>query len=135
MKRLLALVSILGATALLSGCYVAPDYSYVRGNGYQGGAYYGSGPAVVYNDSYYASPYYYGSYYGCCWAPGITVGGVWYSRPRYDRDDYHRRHVYYHRDGDRQRHDWHGHPAPRRGYEGHYRGAHGHPGHDDRHRH
>ncbi|WP_329740797.1 hypothetical protein [Dyella sp. A6] len=130
MKRLLAIASILAATALLSGCYVAPGYSYVRSNGYQGGAYYGRGPAVIYNDSYYASPYYYGygGYgYGCCVAPGITVGGVWYSRPRYGGD--------YHRDRDHG--GWHGRPAQRGGYHGdggHDRRSRGHSGHDD-HRH
>jgi len=132
MKRLLALASILGATVLLSGCYVAPDYSYVRGNGYQGGAYYGSGPAVIYNDSYYASPYYDGGYYGCCWAPGITVGGVWYSRP-YDDHRYYRGHVH---DRDDDHYRWHGHPTPRSGYDRPYRGPYRHQGHDDdRHHH
>lgn len=125
MKRLIVGLSVLCATALLSGCYVSPDYSYVRGNGYAGGAYYGSGPAVIYDSSYYASPYYYDGY-GCCWAPGVTIGGVWYGGHRYYRGD----HRYYHdhdHDGYRGRPGYgHGH------WSGHGRPAfpHGHgPGH------
>ena len=82
MKHLLAGIALVAVTSVLSGCYVAPDYSYVRGNGYGGDAYYGSGPAVVYN-GYYAPGLYgygYGGYgyglYGCCYAPGIY--GYWY---------------------------------------------------------
>ena len=48
-KRSLTGLILIALMSLLSGCYIAPDYSYVRGNGYGGDAYYGSGPAVVYN--------------------------------------------------------------------------------------
>jgi hypothetical protein len=129
MKRLFAGLSILCATALLSGCYVSPDYSYVRGNGYAGSAYYGSGPAVIYRDSYYASPYYYGGY-GCCWAPGVTIGGVWYGGGhRYYRGRYYG-HGYrgngWHGGG----HGWHGRPPASHGHGGgHWSGGHGHGGH------
>jgi hypothetical protein len=134
MKRLIAGLSILCATVLLSGCYVSPDYSYVRGNGYTGGAYYGSGPSVIYDNSYYASPYYGG--YGCCWAPGVTVGGVWYSG-RYYRGG----HRYYrggYRGYPRHGHGYHGghgRPAPSHGHGGrHWNGGHGggHHHHDGR---
>ena len=92
-KRVLAGMTLAGLISLLSGCYVAPDYSYVRSNGYAGDAYYGSGPAVVYDYPYgYGYPYgYYGGgwgYYGCCY------GG--YGRGRYWGH------------GDHDRHDWHG---------------------------
>lgn len=75
-KRVFAGLALAGATCLLSSCYVAPDYSYVRSNGYVGDAYYGSGPAVIYRDPY---PYGYYSgwgYYGCCY-------GGWYGRGHY----------------------------------------------------
>ena len=79
-KRVLAGLSLGGLISLLSGCYVAPGYSYVQGNGYAGDAYYGSGPAVVYDYPYGYYPYgYYGGvwgYYGCCY-------GGWYGRGRY----------------------------------------------------
>lgn len=79
MQRLLCGLIVIAFAGLASGCYVAPPYSYVRGTTYAGSAYYGEGPAVVYRSSYYGypyDPYYYG--YGCCWAPGVAVGGVWY---------------------------------------------------------
>jgi hypothetical protein len=118
LKRLLAGVAVLGATSLLSGCYVSPDYSYVRGNGYAGAAYYGQGPTVVYR-GYDAYPYPY--YYGCCWAPGVTVGGVWYGGHRYYRGhDWHRDGRWHGRSG-----SWHGHGG---GHGGSWHGG-------DRHRH
>lgn len=113
MKRLLAVLSLVAATAVLSGCYVAPGYGYVQGNGYTGAAYYGTAPAAVYDYGYY-SPWYYGypyyGYYGCCWGPGVIVGGGWYGGR-------------YYRGGG---HYWHGRGAP----AGHA-AAHGssHPGH------
>ena len=98
MKRLLAALALAASTAMLSGCYIQPDYGYVRGNGYAGDAYYGSAP--VYSSGYYA-PYYgyygYGYGYGCCWAPGLFWGGGWYGG-RYYRGGY--------------RGGWHGHGAP-----------------------
>jgi hypothetical protein len=91
MKRVLAGLALVLGTAALSGCYYDPDYSYVRGNGYQGDAYYGEGPAVIYEPDYYGYGYYGG--YGCCYAPGVSVGisGTWYRDSHYygrgrDRD-------------------------------------------------
>lgn len=80
LKRVLAGLTLAGVTCLLSSCYVAPDYSYVRSNGYVGDAYYGSGPAVVYDYPYYGYPYgYYGSwgYYGCCYGGRYDHGRYW----------------------------------------------------------
>lgn len=87
-KRLLVGLVLIVLMGALSGCYVAPGYSYVRGNGYGGDAYYGSGPAVVYNGyypyGYYPYGYgYYSGYYGCCYGPGVIVGGGWYRGGRY----------------------------------------------------
>jgi len=82
MKRVLAGLALVVATAALSGCYYDPGYSYVRPVTYGGDAYYGSG--------YYAAPgYYYPSYgyygYGCCYVPPVSIGigGVWYSGSHY----------------------------------------------------
>jgi hypothetical protein len=88
MKRMLAGLTLAIATAALSGCYYDPGYSYVRSAPYAGDAYYGSGTTVVYDDGYYA-PAYYGGYYGCCWAPPVTVGisGIWYGGSRYHGHD------------------------------------------------
>jgi hypothetical protein len=90
MKRLLAVLSLMAATGMLSGCYIAPDYGYVQSNGYTGDVYYGTAPAAVYGYGYYA-PWYYGypyyGYYGCCWGPGVIVGGGWYGG-RYYRGGY-----------------------------------------------
>lgn len=85
-KRLLAVLTLAMLMVSLSGCYVAPGYSYVQGNGVVGDAYYGTAPAVVYGGyypyydyGYYPYGYYgyWGGYYGCCW------GGGWYGRGRY----------------------------------------------------
>jgi len=92
MLRLLAGLGLVATTLLLSGCYLGPGYSYVRQAGYQGDAYYGQ--SRVYDDGYYVgsgyTPYYGAGYgtrygYGCCYAPGVSVGvgAVWYDRPRY----------------------------------------------------
>jgi hypothetical protein len=123
MKRVLAGLALVVGTAALSGCYYDPGYSYVRGNGYQGDAYYGEGPSVIYAPDY--SGYYggyYGGYgpgwgYGCCYSSGVSVGisGTWYSdshhyrgrdwsRDRY-RDDRHDRQW---RDRDDRGHDRNG---------------------------
>ena len=118
MKRLIATSVLLFFIALLGGCYYDPGYSYVRGGGTHGDAYYGRG-SVRYDDGYYApyydgyAPGYYGSYagYPCCYGSGVVVGvgTSWRSAPRY-RDDYRRdrdghydrdRGWYGHRDGDR----------------------------------
>jgi hypothetical protein len=126
MKRLIAGLATIAATALLSGCYVSPDYSYVRGNGYQGSVYYGQGPSVIYRDNYYASPYYHGGY-GCCWAPGVSVGGVWYGGHRYYRG----------RGYDwRDHHRWRGRPDGNHGHDrrrGNGSSAHGGGHHHDGH--
>ena len=129
MKRLLAGFVLVALTALLSGCYYDPGYSYVRSSPYAGPAYYGNG--VVYSDAYYASPSWYGGWYdggygyGCCYAPGVTIGG-----DRYDRGGY--RH-YRGRGGEWRggnRGDWHG--GNRGGGRGHagggWGGGHGHGG-------
>jgi len=80
MKRLLSGFVLVALAALLSGCYYDPGYSYVRASPYAGPAYYGNG--VVYSDGYYVAPGWYGygydGWYGCCYAPGVTIGGVWY---------------------------------------------------------
>jgi hypothetical protein len=108
-KRVLAGVVLAGLMGLLSGCYVAPGYSYVQSNGYAGDAYYGSAPTVVYGGGYpyygyYGYPYgYYG--YGCCYGPGVIVGGGWYGG-HYYRGGYYR-------------------GGYRGGYSGGYHGGHG----------
>ncbi|HUB90741.1 MAG TPA: hypothetical protein VMA74_13540 [Dyella sp.] len=120
-KRVLAGLVLAGVTGLLSSCYVAPGYSYVRGTGYAGDAYYGTAPSVVYGDpygyGYYGGPYgYYGGWgyygYGCCY-------GGWYGRGRY----------WGHGD-----HDWHGgrggwHGGGHGGWHGGGHGSGGHGGH------
>lgn len=89
MKRLLASMVLIAAVSALAGCYYDPGYSYVRGSSYGGDAYYGqggSGYIVSPGDygSYYPNYYpgYYGGYngYGCCYAPGVTIGlsRTWY---------------------------------------------------------
>ena len=85
MKRLLASLVLIVAAAALSGCYYDPGYSYVRGSGYSGDAYYGDG-----GNAYYVAPGYYDGYYGCCYAPGVSVGvsSVWYGGSRYRHDGY-----------------------------------------------
>jgi hypothetical protein len=111
LKRALAGMTLAGLIGLLSGCYVAPGYSYVHSNGYAGDAYYGSGPAVVYDYPAYGYPY---GYY-----PYGYYGGVYYSgRGRYwghDRD-----------------HDWHG---GGHGWRGGGHGWSGSHGDSDHHRH
>jgi len=122
MKRLLGGLVLVALAALLSGCYYDPGYSYVRASPYAGPAYYCNG--VVYgDDGYYAAPGWYGGWYdgyGCCYAPGVAVGGVWYGgggRYRHDRDG-----------------DWHGRD---RGHDRGRGGGHDRRGdrHDDDHRH
>ncbi|QAU23423.1 hypothetical protein EO087_05040 [Dyella sp. M7H15-1] len=82
-KRLLAALTLATLMVLLSGCYIAPGYGYVQGNGVVGDTYYGTAPTVVYNYPYYGYGYgyypygYWGGYYGCCW------GGGYYGRGRY----------------------------------------------------
>ncbi|MCX7513544.1 hypothetical protein [Frateuria sp. STR12] len=121
MKRMLAGLALVLGTAALSGCYYDPGYSYVRGNGYQGDAYYGEGPSVIYRPDYYG----YGGYYGPGWgyAPGVSVGisGTWY------RDSHH-----YHRGRDWSREHHRGHDRRGDGHERRsWRGGHDR-GHDSR---
>ena len=89
MKRMLAGLALVAATAALSGCYYYPAYTYARpvAANTGGDAYYGSG--VTY-DNYYPGYYYpgygyYGGYYGCCWGPAVSIGigGVWYGGSHY----------------------------------------------------
>lgn len=119
MKRLLASLALIAAASALSGCYYDPGYSYVRGSGSSGDAYYGDGgnayyAAPSYYDGYYGSGYYGGGY-GCCYSPGVSVGisSGWYgggSRYRHDDDRGHRDYRRYsgqwqgHRDGDGRSH-------------------------------
>jgi hypothetical protein len=108
MKRLLCGFVLVALAALLSGCYYDPGYSYVRATPYAGPAYYGNG--VVYDDGYYVGPVWYDGWYDCCYAPGVTIGGVWYGHGGYRHD---------------RRGGWHG--------GGHWRDGDGHDrGHDRR---
>jgi hypothetical protein len=101
MKRVLAGLVLVAATATLSGCYYDPGYSYVRPVATTGGgdAYYGTG--VTYDSGYYAAPgYYYPSYgyygYGCCYGPAVSIGiGGWYGGGYY-RGGYYRGGYYGH---------------------------------------
>jgi hypothetical protein len=114
MKRLLASLVLIVAAAALSGCYYDPGYSYVRGSGYSGDAYYGDG-----GNAYYVAPGYYdgyyGGYYGCCYAPGVSVGvsSVWYGGSRYRHDGYRD-----HRDYRSHAGQWRGHGDGRSDYRG-----------------
>lgn len=112
MKRMLAGLALVLGTAALSGCYYDPGYSYVRGNGYQGDAYYGEGPSVIYEPDYYG----YGGYYGPGWgyAPGVSIGirGTWYEDSHryrgHDRDWGHHRGHYERHDARNDPHRWRG---------------------------
>jgi len=134
MKRLLASIVLIVAAATLSGCYYDPGYSYVRGSGYNGDAYYGDG-----GNAYYAVPGYYdgyyGGYYGCCYAPGVSVGvsSVWYGGSRYRHDGYrdHRDH----RDYRSHAGQWRGHGDGRSDYRGGNRQRRGSRSDDRDHRH
>jgi hypothetical protein len=122
LKHLLFALALVVFTGALSGCYVAPGYSYVQGNGYGGDVYYGSAPATVYSGyyPYYGYyPYGYGYGYGwggCCYGP-VFVGGWWGGR-YYGRG-------YYGRGGWHGGGGWYGHAASH-GYwsGGHYSGHH-----------
>jgi hypothetical protein len=102
MKRSIATLAVVVGALALSGCYYDPDYSYVRSSGSQGDVYYGRS-APVYEDSYYAAPGYYNTY-GCCYAPGVSIGvsRTWYGGSGY----YPRSRGHWHRDsgyrGDRR---------------------------------
>lgn len=135
MKRRLLCAGVILAAATLSGCYYDPGYTYVRGAGVSGDAYYGSGSTYYASpyDSYYGPAYYngyYGGYYGCCYGPRTTIGisTRWYGGSHYrsHRGDGHRYRGDDHRDrGGDHRHDRHdgdrGHHDSRRG---------GRPSHD-----
>lgn len=129
MKRLLASLALIAAALALSGCYYDPGYSYVRGSGYGGDAYYGEGgnayyAAPGYYDGYYGRGYYGGGYYG--YSPGVSIGisSGWYGGSRYRHDGY-RGHRGY---GDYRRHagQWQGrrdgssHSHDGRGNQGHW---------------
>ena len=100
MKRPLSVVALILAAATLSGCYYDPGYSYVRGSGHGGDAYYGDGSSARYvepaYDGYYGGGYYGSGYYGCCYAPGVSVGisSTWYGGSRYRPEDYRGRRDY-----------------------------------------
>ena len=112
MKRLLCGFVLVAVAALLSGCYYDPGYSYVRATPYTGPAYYGNG--VVYDDGYYVGPAWYDGWYGCCYAPGVTIGGVWYGHGGY-RHDRHDRRGGWHGGGHWRGGDGHDHDHDRRG--------------------
>jgi hypothetical protein len=118
MKRLFAGLAVVAVAATLSGCYYDPGYSYVRGSGYAGDAYYGRA-APVYQGGYYAAPGYYDGYYGygygCCYASGVSVG--YYGGSRYN---YYRGGGYRGR-GDHDDHGYHGHDYGHGG-NGHWQG-------------
>lgn len=123
MKRMLACVGLMVAAAALSGCYYDPGYSYVRGAGSGGDAYYGSGTTYYTSpyDSYYGPGYYngyYGGYYGCCYAPGVSIGisSRWYGGSSYY--PHHHGRDYRYRGYDRghgRRDGWSGHRDSHRG--------------------
>jgi hypothetical protein len=121
-KRLLATLALVVLTGALSGCYIAPGYSYVQSNGYAGDAYYGSASAYYngyypyYGYGYYPYGYGYGYGWGCCYGPA-TVGGWWGGRYYYGHGYY--GHGYYGGHG-----GWYGHAASH-GYSGggHYGGG------------
>lgn len=133
MKRLLASVALIAAVAALSGCYYDPGYSYVRGGGYRGDAYYGDGGNAYYVPPGYYDSYYGSGYYGCCYAPGVSID--YYSGPRYryyGGGGYHGGYRGYgggHHGGDHRGHD--------SGGQGHQSsgGGGGRRGHDRRHEH
>lgn len=131
MKRLLASLVLIVAAAALSGCYYDPGYSYVRGSGYSGDAYYGDG-----GNAYYVAPGYYdgyyGGYYGCCYAPGVSVGvsSVWYGGSRYRHDGYRD-----HRDYRGHAGQWRGRGDGRSDYRGGNRQRRGSRSDDRDHRH
>ena len=121
MKRLLASLALIAAASALSGCYYDPGYSYVRGSGYSGDAYYGQG-----GNAYYAAPSYYDGYYGSDYygyPPGVSVGisSGWYGGSRYRDDDYRGR-----RDYERHAGQWQG----RRDGDGRSHGDQGHESHE-----
>ncbi|MGY3039333.1 hypothetical protein ACVWWQ_000920 [Rhodanobacter sp. TND4EL1] len=144
MKRLLCSLILISAAAALSGCYYDPGYSYVRGSGYGGDAYYGDGGGATYvtpaYGGYYGNGYYGGGgYYGCCYAPGVSVGisSGWYGGSRYRRDDYrghrdydnHAGHWQGRRQGDgRGNNGWGSHGGGNQGSHGSGQGSHGHAG-------
>ena len=67
-KKVLAGVVLAGLMGLLSGCYIAPGYSYVQGNGSAGDVYFGTATPAYSYPYYgygYGYPYGYGfGYYG-----------------------------------------------------------------------
>ncbi|MCE5233052.1 MAG: hypothetical protein ABFC67_03610 [Mizugakiibacter sp.] len=106
MRRTTHLCMLAAALVLLAGCVYDPGYSYVRGDGYYGDAYYGRG-GVIYEDvgpgyGYYPAPYY--DPWCCYYGPSIGLG------------------LYYRDYGGRG----HGHDG--RGWRGD--GGRGHDGHD-----
>jgi hypothetical protein len=135
MKRLLASLALITAAAALSGCYYDPGYSYVRGSVYSGDAYYGQG-----GNAYFVAPNYYDGYYGyygCCYAPGVSIGYYGDSRYRYYRGGGYRGDGGYHGGG--YRGNGGGHDGDHRGRDGGSRQEHqssgggGRRGNDRRH--
>lgn len=123
MKRLLSVFVLLVAGTALSGCYYDPGYNYVRASGQRGDAYYGEGGGTRYVVPSYGYDTYYGGYYDCCYAPGVSVGigSSWYGRSGYRRgDDYRYRRNYGHGDRRRQGHAGRDHSGGR-----HDTGSHG----------
>jgi hypothetical protein len=77
MKRLLSMLALSVAFAVLSGCYYDPGYTYVR-SGAGGDAYYGAAVAPAYYGDYgygYGfDGFGYGYGYGCCYGPAFGLG-------------------------------------------------------------
>lgn len=135
MKRWTATVVLLGTLSVLGGCYNDPGYSYVRGGGGAGDAYYGT-PTTTYSDSYEGDaaydPFLYGGgLYNAGFYPGfypgygrgyggyggrsgvsVGVGSVWRVGGENDRD-YHRDDREAYRDASRD-HGWYGRAEERR---------------------
>ncbi|HEX7112974.1 MAG TPA: hypothetical protein VF216_11045 [Mizugakiibacter sp.] len=115
MKRTIFLILLAATLAPLAGCVYDPGYSYVRGDGYYGDAYYGHGE-VIYEDAgpaYYPAPYY--DPWCCYYGPSVGIGLYYrdYGGHHHWRDG--------HRDswhGGDHRGDWHG------GHRGHWGGDH-----------
>jgi hypothetical protein len=119
-------IGILGAALLAgSGCVYEPGYGYVRGDGYNGDAYYGA--------AYDSGPDYYG--YGNGYGPGYYGYGPTLGLGFYSNDYYHRHYRGPSYWGHRGHGDWHGHGGdwhgghdsrgsrPREGSQGHSRAS------------
>lgn len=118
MKRLLSGIVLVVLAGLLSGCYYDPGYSYVRGNGYAGPAYYG----YTYDNGYYVAPTWYDGWYGNY---GYGYGGYGYYGCCYVRHGGYRGGGYRYHGGHAPRGGWHGSGGSHGGHDGGgHRGGH-----------